>query len=137
MVEILRFTAPPIRPDADLVQFLSSLFDHKECDLCCRLNRQLLTDDQLHERVWVIYLAWLLGKLDVVVFHGPVLFQIVVTIAPPRALFEWAIDRMREERPHVPIPLLPAVEHYIAYRAHLWLGVLWGVVFAEWTFGRR
>src|SRR6266851_5509041 len=135
MIEILRFTAPPIRPYADFVQLLSPLSDRKECDLCCPLNRQLLTDDQLHERVWVIYLAWLLlGKLDVVVFRGPVLFQIVVTIAPPWALFEWAIDRMREERPHVPIPLLPAVEHYFAYRAHLWLGVLWSVVFAEWTF---
>jgi len=117
--KVLRCPAPPIRPDADLVQFLSSLFDHKECDLCCRLNRQLLTDDQLHERVWVIYLASLLpGKLDVGVIRGPVLFQIVVTIAPPLALFEWTIDRMREEGPYVPIPLLPAVEHYIAHRAH-------------------
>lgn len=58
MTKLLRFTAPPILlPYADLLQLVSPAFDQRKCELCRRLDRQLIKDDQLHEGVRVIYLA--------------------------------------------------------------------------------
>jgi len=71
MIKLLRFTAPPILPYADLIQLVSPAFDQRECELCRLLDRQLIKDDQLHERVRVIYLASRLrGKFEVGVFRA-------------------------------------------------------------------
>ncbi len=71
MIKLLRFTAPPILPYADLLQPVSPAFDQKERELCRRLDRQLIKDDQLHEQVRVIYLASRqCGKFEVGVFRA-------------------------------------------------------------------
>ena len=71
MIKLLRFAAPPILPYVNLPQLLSLAFNQQECDLCCRLNRQLIKDNQLHERLWVIYLASRVhGKFEVGVFRA-------------------------------------------------------------------
>ena len=57
MIKLLRFAAPPILPYANLLQCVGPAFDQKDRELCGRLNRQLTKDDQLHERVRVIYLV--------------------------------------------------------------------------------
>ena len=112
MIKLLLFAAPPILPYADLLQLVSLAFDQQERKICHRLNRQLIKDDQFHERVRVIYLVWRLhGKFKVGVFRALVLFQIIEPISPPRTISEGAIDGMWEERPNVTIPFLFAVEY--------------------------
>ena len=70
MIKLLRFAAPPTLPYADLLQLVSPAFDQQECELCGRLNRQLVKDNQFHERVGVIYLVSRLhGRFEVGVFR--------------------------------------------------------------------
>jgi hypothetical protein len=113
--------APSIFPYADLLQLVSPESDEQERDLCRRLDRQLVMDDQVHDQVRVIYLPSprLQGKFDVGVFREYVLFQIVGTIAAPRATFDGAIQEMREVRPDVTIPFLPTGEGRLAWRAQV------------------
>ena len=112
MIKLLRFATPPTLPYADLLQLVSPAFDQQERNICHHLNRQPIEDDQLHERVRVIYFVWRLhGKFEVGVFRALVLFQIIEPISPPRTTSEGTIDGMREERPNVTIPFLSAEEY--------------------------
>ena len=120
----LLFAAPRIIcPYANLAQLVGPPFDHQACLLCCLLCRQV-TEDRLYEWVRVVYLAVLLrGDTEswaaLCVLRFPVLLQVEIAICPPSATLKWTEETMRQERSEVTVPLLNAVEVFLADRAHL------------------
>lgn len=97
MLENLLWAAPPIGPYAKFTQLLGPPFDFQQGVMRGEFDRQLATDNRLHEWDRVVYLAVLLLEDFIAVCVGrfPVCLQIVLTIAPPWTKREGTKDPMR------------------------------------------